>query len=153
MRVVADANLLVALFVRLDYSPQARATFRDWMWQGIDVFAPQLWFYEAISTLRKLSALGRLSEGEAHEALDEFGHLEIKAVEPSPELGRRALDWAQKLNQLAAYDAAYLAVAESLDADFWTADQRLARNAKALGVEWVHSVQEEGQLPTTTTSS
>jgi len=144
VRVVADANLLVALFVQLEYSPQARATFQDWTWQGIDVFAPQLWTYEAVSTLRKLTALGRLTAGEAQEALDEFGRLEVQAVDQSPELGRRTLAWAERLNQVVAYDAAYFAVAEALDADFWTADRKLARNARSLGVDWVHSVQEEG---------
>ena len=94
MRLVVDSNLLVALFVQLDYSPQARARFRDWVWQGVEVVAPQLWFYEAISTLRKLSALGRLSAEEAQEAADELGHLEVQAVEPSSDLGRRALAWA-----------------------------------------------------------
>jgi len=144
VRVVVDSNLLVALFVQLDYSTQARARFRDWVWQGVEIFAPQLWFYEAISTLRKLSALRRLSADEALKAADELGHLEVQAVEPSSELGRRALSWADRLNQVAAYDAAYLAVAESLEAEFWTADQRLARNATSLGVDWVHAVQEEG---------
>lgn len=66
MRVVVDSNLLVALFVQLDYSPQARTRFRDWVRQEVEIFAPQLWFYEAVSTLRKLIVLGRLSADEAH---------------------------------------------------------------------------------------
>jgi predicted nucleic acid-binding protein len=35
---------------------------------------------------------------------------------------------------LSAYDAVYVALAEALDADFVTADKRLARAAEALGL-------------------
>lgn len=38
---------------------------------------------------------------------------------------------------------AYLATAEHLGADFWTADRRLARHAKQLGIGWVRAVQGE----------
>jgi predicted nucleic acid-binding protein len=41
-----------------------------------------------------------------------------------------------KLGLKAAYDAYYLALAESLKADFWTADQRLT-NAVAEKLPWV----------------
>ena len=48
-----------------------------------------------------------------------------------------ALDWADKLRQSKAYDAAYLALAESLNAEFWTADQRLVNATRALNIDWV----------------
>jgi predicted nucleic acid-binding protein len=46
------------------------------------------------------------------------------------------------LNRVAAYDSFYLALAERLDAPFWTADQRLSRAANQ---PWINVVVEEGR--------
>jgi predicted nucleic acid-binding protein len=43
-----------------------------------------------------------------------------------------------KLNRAAAYDCFYLAIAEALGADFWTADQRLYRSLEAERLGWLH---------------
>jgi predicted nucleic acid-binding protein len=43
-------------------------------------------------------------------------------------LHRRALELAQSLSLPATYDAHYLAVAEDLQAELWTADRRLFRH-------------------------
>jgi predicted nucleic acid-binding protein len=44
-----------------------------------------------------------------------------------PELHARALDLARRLSLPAACDAHYLALADWLGAELWTADRRLAR--------------------------
>jgi predicted nucleic acid-binding protein len=44
------------------------------------------------------------------------------------------LAWTRRLNRAAAYDSFYLAVAESLGCELWTADQRLS---KAVDLPWV----------------
>lgn len=46
-----------------------------------------------------------------------------------PQLYRRALDIASRLAQGASYDSLYLALAESLECDYWTADVRFYRAA------------------------
>ena len=53
-----------------------------------------------------------------------------------------ALRWATRLNQRPAYDAFYLAVAQRLDAELWTADRRLCHNARQAGADWVHFMDE-----------
>ena len=58
------------------------------------------------------------------------------------ELHQQALIWAEYLGQSKTYASAYLAAAEVLHADFWTADHRLARFAHQAGVTWVHSIFE-----------
>ena len=46
-----------------------------------------------------------------------------------PDLHRRAMELAQELGQGAAYDSHYLALAEILDCEMWTADERFYRSA------------------------
>lgn len=48
-----------------------------------------------------------------------------------------AFDWTRRLNRIAAYDSFYLALAESLQCDLWTADRRLQG---AVGQPWLHCV-------------
>ena len=50
------------------------------------------------------------------------------------------MHWAERIGQSKVYDSQYLALAESIAADFWTADQRLYHSLQGLGVTWVHSL-------------
>ena len=51
----------------------------------------------------------------------------------------RAWELATKLNRPTAYDAHYLALAEELGCEFWTADTRL-HNAVKDTLSWVHGL-------------
>lgn len=53
----------------------------------------------------------------------------------------RALELASELGQGAAYDAHYLALAEALDCELWTADERF-RRAASPGFPFVHALSE-----------
>ena len=140
MRVVLDANLLVALAVPTDYSERAAAEMNRWLERGVDLFAPVLWSYEAVSSLRKFVAAGQLRRDEADVALDQLLAFDVQDVAPTVELHQRALIWAERLQDFVAYDSAYLALAEQLDAPFWTADRKLAKRLRALGFNRVHDV-------------
>jgi len=48
----------------------------------------------------------------------------------------RAYTWTRRLNRAVAYDSFYLALAERLDCDFWTADRRLVNAASQ---PWIKS--------------
>ena len=56
-----------------------------------------------------------------------------------PGLHRRALELASLLQQGAAYDSHYLALAETLNCELWTADERFHRSASqaARSVRWI----------------
>jgi predicted nucleic acid-binding protein len=51
-----------------------------------------------------------------------------------------ALHWAERIGHSKAYDAQYLALAESLSAEFWTADVRLVHVLEKLDVSWIHVI-------------
>jgi len=140
MRVVIDANLAIALIIPLPYSEQAVQQMETWQEQGTEIFAPTLWGYEVVSSLRQAIVVEVLSPGQAVEAVMAVLGLGVQQVSPTFELHRQALEWASRLDQRVAYDAAYLALTEHLGVEFWTADKRLANRMQQLGVTWVRRV-------------
>ena len=53
---------------------------------------------------------------------------------PDDELVRSAFAWTLRLDRAVAHDSAYVALAEKLGCELWTADRRLAG---AVDVAWV----------------
>lgn len=141
-RRVIDANVGVALALATLYSPAVLAHVASWREQGDSLYVPTLWQYEVASVLRKSIVARVIQPGEALEALDALMNLDLIQVPPTAETHRRALAWAERLKQGAAYDAQYLAVAEQLAAEFWTADRRLLERARQVGASWVRHVEE-----------
>lgn len=148
MKVVIDANLAAALVIDFPYSAAARAKFDEWKRTHTELHAPMLWNYEVTSMFRKYVAWGKMLPEEAIAALEHLWDLHISRSYPSRELDRRALHWAGRLNQVAAYDAAYVATAERLQAELWTADRRLANACHQAGLDWVCKLQIDDQNPT-----
>jgi predicted nucleic acid-binding protein len=144
LRLVVDANVLVSLAVPTPASTRAAERLDDWLSSEAELFAPSLWSYEAVSAIRKFASSGTLSREEAFMAVGRLLSLGIQDVPPTEELHRKALAWAERLQLFVAYDPAYIALAEQLDVPFWTADGKLARKAKALGIDWIHDLSGPG---------
>ena len=70
--------------------------------------------------------------------LDYLLDLKIELYETSC-LHHRALELASQLRQGASYDSHYLALAEALDCELWTADERFHRVAGPLApnIHWL----------------
>ncbi|MGH3680949.1 MAG: type II toxin-antitoxin system VapC family toxin [Natronosporangium sp.] len=90
-----------------------------------ELHAPQLLDYEVVSALRGLTLGGHLSPDRARDVLTDFDDLSIERWAAADPLRRRAL---QLRNSLSAYDAAYVALAESLTCPLVTRDARLGRS-------------------------
>jgi predicted nucleic acid-binding protein len=144
MDIVVDANLIVALFVNLPYSPQCERLFALWRTQDVQLHAPALWPSEVVSALRKMVAVGQMGSDDARLALATLTRLPIRVILPDPDLLDLSLVWAGRLNQSVANDAQYIALADSLPAEFWTADQRLVNALQRLNISWVHGLVEVG---------
>jgi predicted nucleic acid-binding protein len=142
MKVVLDANLIASLALPLPYSQAATAQILEWKNQSISLAAPALWEYEVSTILRKALTASYLRADQLDAALEQIWQLNIEDVLPTFELQKKALSWAESLSQSKTYDAAYLAAAEMLQAEFWTADRRLAQAAKEAGAIWAHSIFE-----------
>jgi predicted nucleic acid-binding protein len=86
-----------------------------------DLHAPHLIDIEVLHSLRRLNALGELSDERAADARADFREL---ALVRYPHVGLSDRIWDLRHN-LAAYDAAFVTLAEFLRAPLVTCDTRL----------------------------
>ena len=135
--LVIDANLAVKSIL-------SESGSLDAFWEKVDeenlaLCAPRLWISETTSAIRSLVFQKALSANEAEETLRTIHGLRVDIIDEDDDLSLRALELAGKLGQAKAYDAFYLALAEKLVVDFWTADERLYNRChKDLKLSWVH---------------
>ena len=146
MSLVIDSNIVAALILPLPYSDQAVRKVKAWKEPGAVLYAPLLIEYELSTILRKGIIKGLLTAETAAKAIDIVSTLNIQCQLPSPELHEQALYWAERLGHAKAYDAHYLALADWLRVELWTADQRLANGANQAGAAWVHWIGEMDQI-------
>ena len=106
------------------------------------IAAPDLWLAEIVSAVRNLVFAELLTQSEGTEALDSLFALGVEIVPSTPERCHRAFEWAGRLRQAKAYDGFYLATAEERQAEFWTADLRLANRARQVGAAWAHCLSD-----------
>jgi predicted nucleic acid-binding protein len=140
--IVIDAGLGVTVGVDLALSRAARLAWQSWRASGAEVYAPQLWLYEVVAVLRKGVYAGTLDASEAEAGIATALALGVTLVAADDELCRSALRWAERLGQIVAYDGFYLALANRLQADFWTTDRRLVHTAQQAGIRWAHWIGE-----------
>ena len=95
---------------------------------GRPLFAPFHFQSEVINTIHKHRREGDITPEEADQALNRFLQLDVNLV-ASPELHQRAFAFAYEHYLSTVYDSLYAVLAESLDAEFWTNDQRFIRQA------------------------
>ena len=122
-----DASALVELLLGRSAQAQVAQHLRA---HAFEVHAPHLIGVEVASALRRVVALGEADAPRATEALADFLDLPLERY-PHEVLLARA--WTLR-NNLSAYDAIYLALAEILEdggAPLLTADRRLAHAAGA----------------------
>lgn len=116
---VVDASAVLTLV--LDPGPRGEAVAE--LLAPATLHAPDLLPYEVTNVLRRHRARGDLTATEA--SLARSGALRLP-ITLWPHLSVAARVW-ELTDTLTAYDAAYVALAERLEATLLTADQRLAR--------------------------
>lgn len=117
--IVLDASAALELLFRSPVGRHVELVIDD---TATSLHAPHLLGVEVTQVLRKLAATGVLSDRRAAEAVEDLAAIDIAHYEHEPLLPRM---WELRSN-LTAYDAAYVALAELLDARLVTLDRRLA---------------------------
>jgi predicted nucleic acid-binding protein len=113
--IVVDASAAVSALLNAGPARQALAQEQ--------VHVPHLIDAEVANALRRGAATSRIEPGDAWTALDRWSRLGMSRYAVFPLLERV---WELREN-LSAYDASYVALAESLDCALLTADARLGR--------------------------
>jgi predicted nucleic acid-binding protein len=119
--IVVDASVLAPALAD-DDSDGDRARERL---HGEQLVAPELIDLEVVSTLRRAARAKRLDGRRSAQALTDLAALPLPRVPHLPLLARV---WELRDN-LSAYDASYVALAEALGTVLLTADGRLGRAA------------------------
>lgn len=118
--IVADASIVVAALLS---GSGAGALARERLGQDPDLHVPHLLDVEVTAALRRRVRLGQTDAGLATEALADLADLAAARWDHEPLLPRV---WELRDN-VTAYDAVYVVLAEVLDASLITSDARLSR--------------------------
>lgn len=123
--VVIDASVALKLFLFEKHAPAVREQWTRWVAQDTEIVAPFLLAYEVLSVLRGKVFRGELPAEAGEAATSAFLGQGIMLLHPDG-VEQQAWALAARLNLPTIYDAVYLALAELLEYDLWTADRRLA---------------------------
>jgi len=115
--IVVDASALLEVLLRTAAAPVVEQR----LFSGETVHAPHLLDLEIAQVLRRYERSGQMSARRAREALEDFEGFDIERYPHRLFLPRV---WSLRAN-VTAYDAAYVALAEALDAPLLTSDRRL----------------------------
>ncbi len=143
-QIVVDASLAVKWALQESDSAEAERLLQTWLDQGIDLLAPSWYACEVSNVLfQRVRAEQITAEKARLDLLDLLGLITVTDYEPA--VATRALALAIQVGQRATYDCHYLALAEYLDCEYWTADQRFwtATREAFSHVRWIGDVPLE----------
>jgi predicted nucleic acid-binding protein len=118
--IVLDASVLANVVA--DDGSEGRRARAELRGAGA-LAAPDLVDVETVAVLRKRWLAGSISEGRFAVAVRDLEDIDLER-HPVLRLMRRAFELRANVTP---YDAAYVALAEVLGCELWTADQRLAK--------------------------
>ena len=124
--IVLDASAALELLLNTETGKEAAERIASPL---ETLHAPHLIDLEIAQALRRYVGRAIIEEDRARLALDHLAELDLLRYPHEPLLGRI---WKLRAN-FTAYDAAYLSLAEALDATLLTCDARLAQAPGATG--------------------
>lgn len=118
--IVVDSAAVIDALIAVEGSEDLRGELAE-----EELHAPTLLDHEVVWVLRGLTLDGHLSATRARDVLTDFDDLTVQRWPSGAGLRLRAFDLRDNLT---AYDAAYVALAEALQCPLVTRDARLARS-------------------------
>ena len=123
--VVVDSSVALAIILREPEAEVAVATLREWVRTRRDRVVPDLFWYEIANVLMRKHGFTSLQVVEAIHQVEQFG---LRTVHPERSTLWLVVDRTER-HGLTAYDALFLAIAETLQADLATLDRALQQAA------------------------
>jgi predicted nucleic acid-binding protein len=118
--IVVDASALLEFLLQTPLGTRIEARlFRE---EG-ELHAPHLVDVEVVEGLRRLVRMGEISPGRAEEAIADLADLDLHR---HPHLDFLSRAWKLRDN-ISAYDAMYVALAQAIEAPIVTCDRPLAQ--------------------------
>lgn len=139
--VVVDPSLAAKWVLVEEHSREARLLLGDWARQGTAPIVPSWFACEVANVLYRRVRRDVISLPDAHRGLhDILATVTIDDVDSA--VAFRALELADRFRQPASYDAQYLALAERLGYELWTADERFWNSTRRAfpRVRWIGEV-------------
>lgn len=115
--IVVDASLALDLMLATSDSYELKQRLEN---SGEELVAPELLDLELLQSLRRQLRLKKITRARAAEAVDTLHELPVARIGHGQFLDRI---W-QLRDNLTAYDAAYVALAEAMEAPIWTRDRK-----------------------------
>ena len=138
--VIIDASVAIKAILPNPLQEHCRTLVQSFI--EVQPVAPALWIYETTSAISKAVHFEQLTNNEGRQALEQVEALRVRLFVPDIEQNRNAYDWTRRLNRASAYDSFYLALAQALECDFWTADRRLFNALRDARLKWLHWIEE-----------
>lgn len=138
---VLDSGVLLATVQTEAHTRHAKTLLKRLSEQDILLVAPTLLRYELVAVTRKWVYRELATPEEAQTALNTLLSYPVELYFDEALL-KRGYELATEYNRPTAYDAQYLAVAEHLSCEFWSADERLFNAVKNrfASIRWLGNV-------------
>ncbi|MBL8188908.1 MAG: type II toxin-antitoxin system VapC family toxin [Acidobacteria bacterium] len=136
--IVIDASVALKWWLRdEDSTAEADQIQTDLLCGDLNLVAPALFDYEIVNTLKMAFVRSRIDESYALSAISDLVAYDIERHD-TRSLQPLAFQLACRY-QRSVYDAAYLALAQTLGFDFYTGDKRLFNSVGAVfkWVKWI----------------
>jgi predicted nucleic acid-binding protein len=119
--VVLDASVIIKWFVEEEYTKEALTIRKDYVDGKVDIACPSLLPYEILNALRYNPELGEEHLNNAAVALEKYHLWQYPILGELANLCiRNSLAYGISL-----YDSSYVSLAEYLDSNLYTADEKL----------------------------
>jgi len=139
--MIVDASVILSAFFPDEDQAQAQSLIREHVMGRVPLVAPTLLLYEVTNAVVQARRRGRISDEQAGKILTSFEGL---GIDLRPVTWQQVLPLALRFDR-SAYDAAYLALAETSEQPLITGDHRLY-SAVHEHLDWVQWIGDYPQI-------